>query len=133
MTAATGIEIGSFNSAYLCDFDPDNSISTHFESECALKYYNQSIYVDLNRAHSYALNKMADYHYNKSKNNVVEIDTAIDFYSRAYLRGDSQGLFNLALLIEYGYRIPYKIWNRIGLSHLVYSSNYTQINGIYEL
>lgn len=97
MAASTGLETASFNIAYLCEEDPDKIVSRLFDKECVWRYYNQSVHADVNNAHGYALNKMGDYHYEQALNNSRpkrqisnDISMAIEFYSKAYRRGDPQ-------------------------------------------
>lgn len=100
MAASAGIEVGSFNLAYLCELLVDDvetlrsSLPARFRNECARTYYNRSVHADLNSAHGYALNKMADYHYDESSRaanaNSHHVDKAIEFYALAYRRGEAQ-------------------------------------------
>lgn len=101
MAASAGIEVGSFNLAYLCESLVDDvatlrsSLPARFRSECVWTYYNRSVHADLNSAHGYALNKMADFHYYESSHSggIVRnhhLDKAIEFYALAYRRGEAQ-------------------------------------------
>ena len=99
MGASAGIEVASFNTAYLCEENPDNIVSEYVEQECSVKYYKRSVKKNINRADSHALNKLGDYFYeeNIKKNgqtaralNTYESRKAYEFYARTYVRGSSQ-------------------------------------------
>ena len=93
MTASAGIEVGSFNLAYLCELSANEDIvvglsSSFTRADCMWKYYNQSIYADINAANGYALIKMADFHFDKSTRH--DLDESIKLYTLAYRRGEAQ-------------------------------------------
>lgn len=100
LAASTGIEIGSFNLAYLCESNPEQLVSKYVQQECVWKYYNQSVFADKDTAHSYSLNKMGDYHLNKglharqvreyTGNYNSDMYAAFLYYATAYLRGEPQ-------------------------------------------
>ena len=98
MGASAGIEVASFNTAYLCEENPDNIVSEFVEQECSVKYYNRSIIVNPKNPDSHALNKLGDYFYDENikKNgitaralNTFESRKAYEYYARTYVRGNS--------------------------------------------
>lgn len=96
LAASAGIEVGSFNIAYICELNPNDLITQYLNSTwCMWKYFNQSIYSDLNQANAYALIKMADYHYYKSKemsncDDSEDLKKAVEFYAMAYKQGEAE-------------------------------------------
>jgi hypothetical protein len=102
IAASTGVEIASFNIAYLCEEDPDKIVSTLFEKECIWRYYNQSVIVNANEAYGYSLTKMGDYHFERI--NQLEFKEnckqASEYYALAYSKGERQVIkknkFNLS-------------------------------------
>jgi hypothetical protein len=120
MAASTGIEIGCFNIAYLCELNPDNIIRDYFKRECTLRYFNHSIieHDDMTGAHSYALNKMADFHFNRGVSSSTsarsarlvneyngDIEKALELYALSYLRGEYQVIF----ILKFSYTIKKEI------------------------
>ena len=61
MAAETGVEVASFNMAYLCENDQLGLVSSYIDSECIYKYYNLSL--NSYQPNVYAINKMGDYHF----------------------------------------------------------------------
>lgn len=97
MVASAGVEIGSFNLAYLCELDPDSSVSENFltsADSCMYRYFNQSIFVDENSANSYALIKMAEYHQEKLQKSdeikSIHLKKSVELNTLAYKRGEAQ-------------------------------------------
>jgi hypothetical protein len=98
MTATAGLEIGSFNAAFLCEENPDNIVSSLFQIECTWRYYNQSVTKNPPDAQPYALNKMGDYHLSRgvaqrrSSHELAvlnsDLQQAADYYVTSYLKGE---------------------------------------------
>ena len=51
---------------------------------------------------------------------------------KVFLNFIFKGLFNLALMIEFGYQIPNDVMQKIGVKQQTSSSNYTQLISLYE-
>lgn len=138
LVAETGFEIGSFNVAYLFE-EYQTNIANHLNlTDMSYHFYNESIQPDMNQADGYALNKMGDYYYElalrKKSAHVMRsnlVSKAMDMYARAYLKGEPQGLFNLALLVEEGAQVPGDIWDRIQIQYWTSRSKYDQLKAIY--
>ncbi len=146
MTASAGLELGCFNAAFICEQNPDQIVTNLFERECVIVYYNQSIQKDSRNANSHALIILGDNYLNKEfKRDLLAINhqhhhqlnenvnKAADFYALSYLKGELQGLFNLAIMIRDGLRFSSDVWYKIGLNDLSVKSNFTQLEAIYKL
>ncbi|CAF0704103.1 unnamed protein product [Brachionus calyciflorus] len=136
MTAYAGLEISSFNLAFLCEEIDEIHL---MKIDCITKYYNQSINSNLERGNSYAYVKMGDYFYEKGRKkfnlvgyNSNEINKALEYYSLAFQKGNPQGLFNIAFLIENGYHVSAKTFERIGFPELANQTLYNKLNEIYK-
>lgn len=138
LVAETGFEIGSFNAAYLFEEYQTDIANQLNLTDMSYHFYNQSIQPDMNQANGYALNKIGDYYYElammKRSSNTIKrslVSKAMDMYASAYLRGEPQGLFNLALLVEEGAQVPGDIWDRIQIQYWTSRSKYDQLKAIY--
>ncbi|CAH1796540.1 unnamed protein product [Owenia fusiformis] len=130
VAADTGIEVGNFNMAYLCD-ENKNGLNHYIEKECVWRYYNLSTLREPQFVNSYALIKMGDHHWYgcRSKRNV---SLAVDYYSRAVQKGDPQAIFNLAFLVEQDVTLPASILDRLHVPKERQSNNVTILLDLYS-
>ncbi|XP_055981565.1 protein sel-1 homolog 3 [Sorex fumeus] len=129
LAAETGIEVSQTNLAHICEERPDLT-ERYLGVNCVWRYYNFSVFqID---APSFAYLKMGDLHYYGRPDQPQDLELAVQMYAQAALDGDSQGFFNLALLIEEGAIIPHHILEFLEIDPSVYSSNFSILQELYE-
>ncbi|XP_066576090.1 protein sel-1 homolog 3 isoform X2 [Amia ocellicauda] len=114
LAAEAGIEVAQTNVAHMCEENPDLG-RHHFSTyDCEWRYYNHSTFNYLGS--SYGFLKMGDYYYYGHNNQSQDIEMSILMYANAALTDSSQGIFNLAAIIEEGHEIPEIIFNKLGIN-----------------
>ncbi|KAJ8277146.1 hypothetical protein GJAV_G00071950 [Gymnothorax javanicus] len=113
VAAETGFGLGQNNVAHLCEELGPSGPST----QCEWRYHNHSTYNDL--PHYKGFLRMGDYHYHGLGGAARDIKMAASMYSRAGLAGSAQGIYNLAVLLEEGHKVPDKLleWFNISSKH----------------
>ncbi|KAM9678648.1 protein sel-1 homolog 3 [Trichechus inunguis] len=129
LAAETGIEVSQTNLAHICEERPDLA-RRYLGVNCVWRYYNFSVFqID---APSFAYLKMGDLYYYGHQNQSQDLELSVQMYAQAALDGDSQGFFNLALLIEEGAIIPHHILDFLEIDSTIYSSNFSILRELYE-
>ncbi|XP_040822192.1 protein sel-1 homolog 3 isoform X2 [Ochotona curzoniae] len=129
LAAETGIEVSQTNLAHICEERPDLA-GRYLSINCVWRYYNLSVFqID---APSFAYLKMGDLYYYGHQNQSQDLELSVQMYAQAALDGDSQGFFNLALLIEEGAIIPHHILDFLEIDPALHSSNISILRELYE-
>ncbi|XP_068799350.1 protein sel-1 homolog 3 isoform X1 [Struthio camelus] len=128
LAAETGIEVSQSNLAHICEERPDLA-TKYLATDCVWRYYNFS--VSQISAPSFAYLKMGDFYYYGYQNQSKDLELSVRMYAQAALEGDSQGFFNLALLIEEGNSIPSYILDHLEIDQTVHSSNTSLLQELY--
>ncbi|XP_036083460.1 protein sel-1 homolog 3 isoform X2 [Rousettus aegyptiacus] len=129
LAAETGIEVSQTNLAHICEERPDLA-TRYLGVNCVWRYYNFSVFqID---APSFAYLKMGDLYYYGHQNQSQDLELSVQMYAQAALDGDSQGFFNLALLIEEGAIIPHHILDFLEIDPTVHSNNISILQELYE-
>ncbi|XP_036620786.1 protein sel-1 homolog 3 [Trichosurus vulpecula] len=129
LAAETGIEVSQTNLAHICEERPELA-RRYLGVNCVWKYYNLSVFqID---APAFAYLKMGDLYYYGHQNQSKDLDLSVQMYAQAALDGDSQGFFNLALLIEEGATIPYHILEYLEIDQTLHSSNISILQELYK-
>ncbi|ELK06441.1 SEL1-like repeat-containing protein KIAA0746, partial [Pteropus alecto] len=102
LAAETGIEVSQTNLAHICEERPVTYL------------------------------KMGDLYYYGHQNQSQDLELSVQMYAQAALDGDSQGFFNLALLIEEGAIIPHHILDFLEIDPTVHSNNISILQELYE-
>ncbi|XP_011900672.1 PREDICTED: protein sel-1 homolog 3 isoform X2 [Cercocebus atys] len=129
LAAETGIEVSQTNLAHICEERPDLA-RRYLGVNCVWRYYNFSVFqID---APSFAYLKMGDLYYYGHQNQSQDLELSVQMYAQAALDGDSQGFFNLALLIEEGTIIPHHILDFLEIDSTLHSNNISILQELYE-
>nr|XP_036850624.1 protein sel-1 homolog 3 [Manis javanica] len=129
LAAETGIEVSQTNLAHICEERPDLA-KKYLGINCVWRYYNFSVFqID---APSFAYLKMGDLYYYGHQNQSQDLELSVQMYAQAALDGDSQGFFNLALLIEEGATIPHHILDFLEIDPTIHSDNISILQELYE-
>jgi TPR repeat protein len=129
LAAETGIEVSQTNLAHICEERPDLA-GRYLGVNCVWRYYNFSVFqID---APSFAYLKMGDLYYYGHQNQSQDLELSVQMYAQAALDGDSQGFFNLALLIEEGAIIPHHILDFLEIDPTLHSDNVSILRELYE-
>ncbi|KAM5284803.1 protein sel-1 homolog 3 isoform 4-T4 [Hipposideros larvatus] len=129
LAAETGIEVSQTNLAHICEERPDLA-KRYLGVNCVWRYYNFSVFqID---APSFAYLKMGDLYYYGHQNQSQDLELSVQMYAQAALDGDSQGFFNLALLIEEGAIIPHHILDFLEIDPTIHSNNVSILQELYE-
>ncbi|KFO21677.1 Protein sel-1 like protein 3 [Fukomys damarensis] len=129
LAAETGIEVSQTNLAHICEERPDLA-GRYLGVNCVWRYYNFSVFqID---APSFAYLKMGDLYYYGHQNQSQDLELSLQMYAQAALDGDSQGFFNLALLIEEGAIIPRHILDFLEIDPALQSNNISILQELYE-
>ncbi|XP_074252066.1 protein sel-1 homolog 3 isoform X3 [Saimiri boliviensis] len=129
LAAETGIEVSQTNLAHICEERPDLA-RRYLGVNCVWRYYNFSVFqID---APSFAYLKMGDLYYYGHQNQSQDLELSVQMYAQAALDGDSQGFFNLALLIEEGTLIPHHILDFLEIDSTLHSNNISILQELYE-
>ncbi|NWR90376.1 SE1L3 protein, partial [Furnarius figulus] len=75
--------------------------------------------------------KMGDFYYYGYQNQSKDLELSMRMYAQAALEGDSQGFFNLALVIEEGNSIPSYILDHLEIDQALHSSNTSLLWELY--
>ncbi|XP_059530057.1 protein sel-1 homolog 3 isoform X2 [Myotis daubentonii] len=129
LAAETGIEVSQTNLAHICEERPDLA-KRYLGVNCVWRYYNFSVFqID---APSFAYLKMGDLYYYGHQNQSQDLELSVQMYAQAALDGDSQGFFNLALLIEEGAIIPHHILDFLEIDPTLHANNISILQELYE-
>lgn len=131
MSASTGVEVANFNLAYLCEEDSEGLVA-FMAKECKWRHYNLSTQRAAKDVNPYAWIKMAEYHYYGSARNKRDPQAAADMYCNAALKGDPQGLFSLAYLVEEGIQIAETTWQRLQVPASVTKNSFSLLTHLYS-
>ncbi|XP_045330301.1 protein sel-1 homolog 3 isoform X4 [Leopardus geoffroyi] len=129
LAAETGIEVSQTNLAHICEERPDLA-QRYLSVNCVWRYYNFSVFQI--GAPSFAYLKMGDLYYYGHQNQSQDLELSVQMYAQAALDGDSQGFFNLALLIEEGAIIPHHILDFLEIDPTIHSNNISILQELYE-
>uniref|UniRef100_A0A673T0M0 SEL1L family member 3 n=2 Tax=Suricata suricatta TaxID=37032 RepID=A0A673T0M0_SURSU len=129
LAAETGIEVSQTNLAHICEERPDLA-KRYLSVNCVWRYYNFSVFQI--GAPSFAYLKMGDLYYYGHQNQSQDLELSVQMYAQAALDGDSQGFFNLALLIEEGAKIPHHILDFLEIDPTLHSNNISILQELYE-
>ncbi|KAM9027997.1 protein sel-1 homolog 3 [Ara ararauna] len=128
LAAETGIEVSQSNLAHICEERPDLA-RKYLATDCVWRYYNFS--VSQVNAPSFAYLKMGDFYYYGYQNQSKDLELSMRMYAQAALEGDSQGFFNLALVIEEGNSIPSYILDHLEIDQALHSSSMSLLQELY--
>uniref|UniRef100_A0A8C9FDM8 SEL1L family member 3 n=1 Tax=Pavo cristatus TaxID=9049 RepID=A0A8C9FDM8_PAVCR len=128
LAAETGIEVSQSNLAHICEERPDLA-RKYLAIDCVWRYYNFS--VSQINAPSFVYLKMGDFYYYGYQNQSKDLELSVRMYAQAALEGDSQGFFNLALLIEEGNSIPSYILDHLEIDQALHSGNTSLLQELY--
>uniref|UniRef100_A0A8C8S7Y7 SEL1L family member 3 n=1 Tax=Pelusios castaneus TaxID=367368 RepID=A0A8C8S7Y7_9SAUR len=129
LSAEAGIEVSQTNLAHICEERPELA-RRYLATNCVWRYYNFSI-SQIN-APSFAYLKMGDFYYYGYQNHSKDLELSVQMYAQAALEGDSQGFFNLALLMEEGNSIPPHILDHLEINRTLHSSNISILQELYQ-
>ncbi|XP_004402923.1 PREDICTED: protein sel-1 homolog 3 [Odobenus rosmarus divergens] len=129
LAAETGIEVSQTNLAHICEERPELA-KRYLGVNCVWRYYNFSVFQI--GAPSFAYLKMGDLYYYGHQNQSQDIELSVQMYAQAALDGDTQGFFNLALLIEEGAIIPHHILDFLEIDPTTHSNNISILQELYE-
>ncbi|XP_025742711.1 protein sel-1 homolog 3 isoform X1 [Callorhinus ursinus] len=129
LAAETGIEVSQTNLAHICEERPDLA-KRYLGVNCVWRYYNFSVFQI--GAPSFAYLKMGDLYYYGHQNQSQDLELSVQMYAQAALDGDTQGFFNLALLIEEGAIIPHHILDFLEIDPTIHSNNISILQELYE-
>ncbi|XP_067418659.1 protein sel-1 homolog 3 isoform X2 [Emydura macquarii macquarii] len=129
LSAEAGIEVSQTNLAHICEERPELA-RRYLAADCVWRYYNFSI-SQIN-APSFAYLKMGDFYYYGYQNHSKDLELSVWMYAQAALEGDSQGFFNLALLMEEGNSIPPHILDHLEINRTLHSSNISILQELYQ-
>ncbi|XP_061169647.1 protein sel-1 homolog 3-like [Saccostrea echinata] len=130
MAAEAGIEVGTFNLAWLCEENKDGT-SSFIEKDCQWRNYNLSTRREHHFVDSYAFLKMGDYYW-YGCGGQRDADKAAEFYTLAASKGDPQGIFNLAYIFEEGAKIFPHIWQKLRIPKYQQSSKFEILHHLYS-
>uniref|UniRef100_A0A674I5I4 SEL1L family member 3 n=1 Tax=Terrapene triunguis TaxID=2587831 RepID=A0A674I5I4_9SAUR len=129
LAAEAGVEVSQTNLAHICEERPELA-RRYLATNCVWRYYNFSI-SQIN-APSFAYLKMGDFYYYGYQNHSKDFEQSVQMYAQAAFEGDSQGLFNLALLVEEGNSIPPYILDHLEINRTLQSSNISILQELYQ-
>ncbi|XP_032662514.1 protein sel-1 homolog 3 [Chelonoidis abingdonii] len=129
LAAEAGIEVSQTNLAHICEERPELA-RRYLATNCVWRYYNFSI-SQIN-APSFAYLKMGDFYYYGYQNHSKDLELSVQMYAQAALEGDSQGFFNLALLVEEGNSIPPYILDHLEINRTLRSNNISILQELYQ-
>nr|XP_033803992.1 protein sel-1 homolog 3 [Geotrypetes seraphini] len=129
LTAETGIEMSQTNLAFLCEERPELA-KRYLATDCVRRYYNFSV-LQIS-APPFAYLKMGDLYYYNHPNQSKDIELSAWMYTQAALQGDSQGFFNLAMLIEEGHALSGYILDHLKIDTTIRASNMSILGELYK-
>ncbi|XP_053372866.1 protein sel-1 homolog 3-like [Mercenaria mercenaria] len=129
LAADAGLEVGSFNNAWLCEENKDG-ITSFIEKECVWSRYNLSTQREPQFVDPYALLKMGDYYWYGCEG-VRDSKLAASYYAEAAKKHDPQALFNLGFMIEEGVEVPRKHLRDLRVPERFISNNITLLEYLY--
>ncbi|KAJ1214479.1 hypothetical protein NDU88_002097 [Pleurodeles waltl] len=129
LTAETGVEMSQTNLAYLCEEKPELA-ARYLSINCVWRYYNFSVFQ--NEAPSFAYLKMGDLYYYGLHNHSKDLEMAVWMYTQSALLDDSQGFFNLALLLEEGFMLQEDLLEQLKIYTTADPSNVSILLQLYE-
>ncbi|KAL6115894.1 uncharacterized protein ACO6RY_00633 [Pungitius sinensis] len=130
VAAESGYSPAQFNVAYLCEQNTLHFLDPSFASNCMWRYYNLTL--QSRNPDTYALIRMGDLLYEGRSDGQKELSSAAAMYTRAAVRNEPQGWYNLGLLAEEGYRLPLSILIDLGLSELYLADNSLLLSTLYK-
>ncbi|XP_019408941.1 PREDICTED: protein sel-1 homolog 3 [Crocodylus porosus] len=129
LAAESGFEVSQTNLAHICEERPELA-RKYLATDCVWRYYNFSVF-QVN-APSFAYLKMGDFYYYGYQNQSKDLELSVQMYAQAALEGDSQGFFNLALLMEEGRSIPPHILDHLEIDRTLRSNNISILQQLYQ-
>lgn len=130
MAAESGYAPAQFNVAYLCEQHMLGFLDAEFASECTVKYYNLTI--QSQNPDTYAFTKLGDLLYEGRGHRHRDLKSAAEMYSKAALSKEPQGLYNLGLLVEEGFKLPLSVLVELGLSELYLADDDVLLTTLYR-
>ncbi|CAI9722675.1 protein sel-1 homolog 3-like [Octopus vulgaris] len=130
MAAEAGIEVGTFNVAWLCEENKKGFVS-FIARECQWRNYNLSTLREFQFVDPYALLKMGDYNW-YGCGGKQDLTKATQFYMGAASKGSPHGIFSLAQMVEEGVQLKETDLKRLGLPLEVGKSNISLIFELYN-
>ncbi|KAJ7425358.1 hypothetical protein WISP_23837 [Willisornis vidua] len=136
LAAETGIEVSQSNLAHICEERPIHWYSLTLEKirkVILMEWDYDSIQVKERKLAGFnrAYLKMGDFYYYGYQNQSKDLELSMRMYAQAALEGDSQGFFNLALVIEEGNSIPSYILDHLEIDQALHSSNTSLLWELY--
>nr|XP_015200513.1 PREDICTED: protein sel-1 homolog 3 isoform X1 [Lepisosteus oculatus] len=111
IAAETGMEVAQTNTAHICEENTELVHSLFSTYDCEWRYYNHSTLHYFGSTLGFL--KMGDYYYYGHKNQSRDIPLSSSMYAYAALADSSQGIFNLAGLIEEGHTVSKDILEKL--------------------
>lgn len=130
MAAESGYAPAQFNVAYLCEQHMLGFLDAEFASECTVKYYNLTI--QSQNPDPYAFTKLGDLMYEGWGRRQRDLISAAEMYSKAALSKEPQGLYNLGLLVEEGFKLPLSVLVKLGLAELYLADDGVLLTALYR-
>eukprot|EP00106_Octopus_bimaculoides_P001606 XP_014769048.1 PREDICTED: protein sel-1 homolog 3-like [Octopus bimaculoides] len=130
MAAEAGIEVGTFNVAWLCEENKKGFVS-FIARECQWRNYNLSTLREFHFVDKYALLKMGDYNW-YGCGGKQDLNKATQFYMGAATKGSPHGIFSLAQMVEEGVQLKECDLKKLGLPLEVGKSNISLIFELYN-
>ncbi|KAH9509231.1 hypothetical protein Btru_046508 [Bulinus truncatus] len=130
MLADVGLEVASFNLAYLCEQN-HGGVTSFISKECEFRHYNLTVQREGHFVDSYSYLKMGDYSW-YGCNNTRDISAAAVYYTKAAQKGNPQALFNLAYMVEYNVSLNENIWTHLGISSTIYNNKVSLLLELYS-
>nr|KAI8747319.1 protein sel-1-like protein 3 [Biomphalaria glabrata] len=130
MLADAGLEVASFNLAYLCELNHDG-VTSFISKDCDFRHYNLTLQREQHFVDAYSYLKMGDYFWYGCRNK-RDVGLAADYYSKAAHKGNPQALFNLAYMVENNVPVNEEIWRRLGFSAKLYNNKVSLLLDLYS-
>ncbi|XP_012944869.1 protein sel-1 homolog 3 [Aplysia californica] len=129
LLADTGLEVASFNLAYLCEQNRDG-VTSYLSKECQWRHYNMTTQREFHQVDAYSYIKMGDYYWYGCRGR-RDLGQAALHYSYAALKGDPHALFNLAYMVEEGAPVVSAVWNSLQIPVEAQQTNVSLLLELY--
>ncbi|XP_059157018.1 protein sel-1 homolog 3-like isoform X2 [Physella acuta] len=128
--ADTGLEVASFNLAYLCEQNK-GGVTAFISKECEFRHYNMTVQREFQFVDAYSYLKMGDYLWYGCKQKSRDLDEAAMNYCRAAMKGNPQALFNLAYMVEEGVPVNIGCWMLLRITNTIYKNRVSLLLELY--
>lgn len=130
LLADTGLEVASFNLAYLCEQNKDG-LRSFISKDCEFRHYNLTVQREFHFVDTYSFLKMGDYTWYGCQEK-RDLRAAAFFYSYAAVKGSPQALFNLAYMVEEDIPIDPVVWLNVNIHPQIFSNKVALLLELYS-